>query len=94
MSVGNEQFQEERYEIAVSGNGDTLWVNGDDGLCWARFSKRFGIDVHRNASMPDAARECLYCTHSRAGIGDWAVFRAEVLRHHGAVVPADALSFE
>jgi hypothetical protein len=94
MSVDDEQIQEERYEIIVSGNGDTLWVNEDDGLCWARFSKRFGIDVHRNASIQDAASECLYCTHSRAGVDDWAIFRAEVLRHHGAVVPADALSFE
>jgi hypothetical protein len=93
MSVDDEQIQEERYEIVVSGNGDTLWVNGDDGLCWARFSKRFGIDVHRNASIQDAASECLYCTHSTAGVDDWAIFRAEVLRHHGAVVPADALSF-
>ncbi|WP_036001685.1 hypothetical protein [Paraburkholderia caribensis] len=89
-----EQIQEDRYEIVVSGNGDTLWVNGDDGLCWARFSKRFGIDVHRNASMQDAASECLYCTHSRAGVDDWAIFCAEVLRHHDVVVPADALSFE
>lgn len=94
MSVDDEQIQEERYEIVVSGSGDTLWVNGDDGLCWARFSKRFGIDVHRNASIQDATSECLYCTHNRAGVDDRAIFRAEVLRHHGAVVPADALSFE
>jgi hypothetical protein len=92
--VSNEPIQGQRYEITVSGNGETLWINGEDGLCWARFSKRFGIDVHRNASLQSAASECLYCTHTRAGVDDWAIFRAEVLRHHGAVVPADALCFE
>jgi hypothetical protein len=91
---GDEEIQEERCEIVVSGNGDPLWVNGDDGLCWARFSKRFGIDVHRNASVQEAESECLYCTHRRAGVEDWTISRAEVLRHHGAVVPANALSFE
>lgn len=83
----------DRYEIQVSSNGDTLWVNGDDGLCWARFSKRFGIDVHRSASMRVGTSECLYCTHGGAGVEDWAIFRAEVLRHHGVVIDASALSF-
>jgi hypothetical protein len=92
--VGGEQNQEERYEIVVSGSGDTLWISGDDGSCWARFSKRFGINVHRNASTQDTASECLCCTHSRAGVDDWEIFRVEVLRHHGAFVPPDALSFE
>ena len=82
---GDEEIREERYEIIVSGNGDTLWVNGDDGLCWARFSKRFGLDVHRNASMQQAERECLQRTHSRAGVEDWANFRDEV---YGITAPS------
>lgn len=89
-----EDIQFDRYEIVVSGNGDRVWINGDDGLCWARFSKKFGIDVHRNASMQQADTECLYCTHGKADAGDWAVFCAEVLRHHGVAVDADTLSFE
>lgn len=92
--MGNERIEGDRYEVAVSGNGDTLWVNGDDGLCWARFSKRFGIDVHRSSAMPESARECLYCTHSKAGITDWEIFRAEVFRHHRVVIDADALLFD
>ncbi|BEU25570.1 hypothetical protein [Paraburkholderia sp. 22B1P] len=81
------------YEIAVSGNGDTLWINGDDGSCWARFSKRWGIDVHRSQAMPEAQTECLYCTHQRASEEGWEIFRQQVLRHHGIVVEADVLSF-
>ena len=52
-----EDIQFDRYEIVVSGNGDTVWINGDDGLCWARFSKKFGIDVHRSSSMQQADTE-------------------------------------
>jgi hypothetical protein len=44
--------------------------------------------------MQQADAECLYCTHSKADVGDWAVFRAEVLRHHGVAVDADTRSFE
>ncbi len=90
----DQDIQFDRYEIVVSGNGDTVWINGDDGLCWARFSKKFGIDVHRSASMQQADTECLYCTHGKADVGDWAVFRAEILRHHGVAVDADTLSFD
>ncbi len=89
-----EDIQFDRYEIVVSGNGDTVWINGDDGLCWARFSKKFGIDVHRSSSMQQADTECLYCTRGNADADDWAVFREEVLRHHGVAVDADTLSFE
>ncbi|SIT47770.1 conserved hypothetical protein [Paraburkholderia piptadeniae] len=89
----DEDIQVDLYEIVASGSGDTVWINGNDGLCWARFSKRFGIDVHRSASMPQADTECLYCTHGKADVDDWAIFRAEVLRHHGVFVDADTLSF-
>jgi hypothetical protein len=44
--------------------------------------------------MQDSASECLYCTHEKAGITDWAIFRAEVFQHHGAVIAAGALSFD
>lgn len=102
MSASNERSRKVagrkigalRYEVTVSANGDILWLNGDDGLCWARFSKRFGIDVHRSVTMQDSASECLYCTHKKAGITDWAIFRAEVFQHHGAVIAAGALSFD
>jgi hypothetical protein len=44
--------------------------------------------------MQETASECLYCTHEKAGITDWEIFRAEAFRHHGAVIAADALSFD
>jgi NAD(P)H-hydrate repair Nnr-like enzyme with NAD(P)H-hydrate epimerase domain len=94
VNMEDEDIQYDRYEIVVSGTGDTVWINGNDGLCWARFSRRFGIDVHRSASMQQADTECLYCTHGKADGEDWAVFRAEVLRHHGVAVDAAMLSFD
>lgn len=87
-----ELREDEHYEIAVSANGDTLWVNGEDGTCWARFSKRWGIDVHRSEAMGDAPH-CLYCTHGQATATDWETFRAEVLKHHGINVIPEALTF-
>ncbi len=91
MSI-QERAAEAAYEIAVSANGDTLWLNGGDGPCWARFSKRWGIDVHRSEAMGDAAH-CLYCTHGRTTEADWVTFCAEVLRHHGIDIAHDALTF-
>ncbi|WP_080443096.1 hypothetical protein [Burkholderia cenocepacia] len=82
------------HELIVSSLGDVLWVNGLDGSCLARFSKRGGIDVHNSATAQLAgASECLYCTHAPAGLSEWETFRVQVLEHHGIAVPADALSF-
>jgi hypothetical protein len=35
----------------VQGNAlkNTVWVNSADGSCLARFSIRFGMDIHRSA---------------------------------------------
>lgn len=88
-----ELIEGEHYEIATSANGDTLWVNGDDGLCWARFSKRWGIDVHRSQATGPAETECLYCTHKEATEADWRLFRAEVLKHHSVQIEPDAIIF-
>lgn len=38
------------HEVVVSGDGATVWVNGPDGSCIGRFSKRFGIDVHHTGT--------------------------------------------
>jgi hypothetical protein len=92
-AVSNEPMQGQRYEITVSGNGETLRINGDDGLCWARFSKRFGIDVHGNASLQSAASEfVLYAVH-KGHTSDWnrlcrgiSFGFAEVPRQQGFVV--------
>lgn len=85
---------EELYSIDVSRAGDTVWVTGHDGSCVGRFSKRFGIDVHRTVTDQMAgADQCLHCTHEAAGESEWHVFREAVLRHHGIDVPVDTIRF-
>ncbi|MEX3555094.1 MAG: hypothetical protein VB131_00160 [Burkholderia gladioli] len=82
------------HEIDVSAAGDTVWVTGNDGSCVGRFSKRFGIDVHRTvADMRAGADQCLYCTHEPAGMEAWDAFWAAIAKHHGIVVPEDLISF-
>lgn len=82
------------HSIEVSALGDTVWVTGPDGSCVGRFSKRFGIDVHRTVTEQLAgADQCLYCTHVRAGAVEWESFRRAMMMHHGIEVPSDAISF-
>lgn len=82
------------HAIDVSANGDTVWVTAHDGSCVGRFSKRFGIDVHRTVTEQLAgADQCLHCTHERAGEKEWAIFRAAIAEHYGIEVPASAISF-
>lgn len=82
------------YSVDVSALGDTVWVTADDGSCVGRFSKRFGIDVHRTAEEQTAGgAQCQYCTHGEAGEAEWQAFREAVLRHHGIDVPRDTITF-
>ncbi|KWB52725.1 hypothetical protein WL37_06175 [Burkholderia ubonensis] len=82
------------YSIDVSSLGDTVWVTAHDGSCVGRFSKRFGIDVHRTVTEQLAgADQCLNCTHAPAGAIEWSVFREAIAKHYGIEVPVDAISF-
>lgn len=82
------------FEITTSTLRDTVWVNGPDGSCLARFSKRYGIDVHTSAEAQLAgAEQCLFCTHAPAGPEEWQVFREQVHRHHAIEIPENILSF-
>ncbi|ABO59844.1 conserved hypothetical protein (plasmid) [Burkholderia vietnamiensis G4] len=82
------------HEICVSARGDIVWVNSADGSCIGRFSKRFGIDVHRTLTdQMNGADQCLYCTHGAAGADAWEQFRSAMKCHHGIDVPTDTLSF-
>ncbi|KVW47307.1 hypothetical protein WK95_06280 [Burkholderia ubonensis] len=72
----------------------TIWVTAHDGSCVGRFSKRFGIDVHRTVTEQLAgADQCLQCTHEPAGVIEWSVFREAIMKHYGIEVPVDAISF-
>ena len=82
------------YDIQVSGDGSTVWVTAADGSCVGRFSKTFGLDVHKSAAEQMAGgTQCLHCTHSPSGPDAWDVFRAQVKMHHHIEVPADLVSW-
>jgi len=90
----NNEKAMDLYSIDVSPLGDTVWVTGDDGSCVGRFSKRFGIDVHRTVTDQMAgAEQCLHCTHEAAGAVEWQGFREAIRQHYGIDVPADAIRF-
>ena len=83
------------YQIQVAGDGRTLWVNGPDGSAVGRFSKRFGIDVHRSGTEQMAGMgECIFCTHQEAGPGEWKQFLDAVKEHYGLAVNEDCISFK
>lgn len=83
-------------EVIASSNGETLWVNHLDGSCIARFSKRFGIDVHNTATdqIFHGKSECRYCTHGEAGKDDWQVFRSKVFEFYGIEIKEDLIAFD
>ncbi len=84
----------ELFSIEVSSNGDTLWVTGDDGSCLGRFSKRWGMDVHRSvAEQMAGAAQCLHCTHAPADEATWKQFCELVRQHFEIHVPIDAITF-
>ncbi|MCT7340036.1 hypothetical protein N5K55_03040 (plasmid) [Pseudomonas aeruginosa] len=44
------------YEVLVSHDGGTVWVNCSDGNSVGRFSKHAGIDLHRTIAEQMAGR--------------------------------------
>lgn len=92
--IGRMAPAETIHEISAEPVGGTVWINALDGSCIGRFSKRFGIDVHRTASAQLAGEgQCLLCTHGAADEGAWSVFIEAMREHHGVVVPKDLLSW-
>jgi 2-hydroxy-3-keto-5-methylthiopentenyl-1-phosphate phosphatase len=79
--------------IDVSYDGTTVWVNDVHG-CIGRFSKKFGLDVHRTVQeQADGAPQCLYCTHEAGNEVDWNIFVDKMLLFHNVVVPPNLISF-
>ena len=88
------QHARPRFEVRVSQDGGTVWVNGADGASIGRFSKQFGMDVHRTSSeQMEGMGQCLACTHERAGIAEWDAFRSKMLEHHGVRLKRNLVSF-
>ena len=82
------------YCIDVSADRRTVWVNGSDGSCIGRFSKRFGLDVHKTSTeQVVGGSPCLHCTHEPAGPAEWDRFREQILFHYQIDVPADLVSW-
>jgi hypothetical protein len=82
------------HQVVVSADGGTLWVN-DPVCCIGRFSKRFGIDVHRSlGEQLEGGGECLYCTHEPPGPKGWAKFCFEMCLHYGVILDPKLMTFE
>lgn len=80
--------------IQLSGCGKTLWVHGLDGSTVGRFSKVFGMDVHRTATQQLAGLpQCQHCTHESPTEKDWAEFCRLMAVHHGVDVPVTHMKF-
>ena len=80
--------------VAVSLDGSTVWVHGDDGSTVGRYSKRFGLDVHRPAGeLLAGGSQCLHCTHHPASPEEWDLFCDLMLEHFGIDVDRGLVKF-
>lgn len=84
------------YEIVVSTDSHTLWVNADDGSCLARFSTKFGMDIHNSATdqIENNMPQCLYCTHGKTNIEDWNMFRRKMKEIYNIDIHQDEIYFD
>lgn len=70
-------------KTVTESDGNTVWVNADDGCCLARFS-RFGIDIHKDfAGQTSGEGQCLECKAGPATMQDWFQFCDGMIRHYG-----------
>lgn len=71
-------------------DGKTVWVNGPDGHCLARFGIK-GLDIHKTAELQiKTETQCIACTHSRPNLSDWGAFKNKVSELYGALIPDNA----
>lgn len=86
------------FDVQVSALNDVVWVHAYsdvDASTIARFSRRFGIDLHTSAAAQMAGQgQCLYCTHGPAGTEEWAAFRKALLHFYGFDLPVDTITFD
>lgn len=74
-------------QIDVSADRSTVWVHALDGSTVGRFSKIFGMDVHRTVTEQMAGvPQCLHCTHEPPKQSDWLKFCELMLQHYGIEV--------
>ncbi|APU88921.1 hypothetical protein Rctr197k_115 [Virus Rctr197k] len=74
----------------VVSDGKTVWVNGPDGGCVARFSFTGGIDIHKTAMKQiETGKACLDCKPGPSTSADWEHFKEQVALHYALVIPDD-----
>lgn len=72
-----------------------MWVHASDGSTVGRFSKKFGMDVHKSISEQQlGASQCLHCTHAAAGPKEWMTFIDLMQKHYGSDVPYSLIHFD
>jgi hypothetical protein len=85
---------QQEFEVQVSDCGSTIWVHSPDGSTVARFSRRFGVDLHTTVTEQlNGASECLFCTHSAPTKSDWDVFRGKLMDAYGVSLAPDLMEF-
>jgi hypothetical protein len=88
--------QAAKSQVQVSECGNTVWVHHlSDGSTVGRFSKFFGMDVHRTvAEQLSGEPQCLRCTHVKPNHNDWLEF-CELMRvHHSIEVDSASMLFD
>lgn len=82
-------------EVELSPDGNTVWVHSSDGSTVGRFSKRWGLDVHRTVTAQlKGEPQCLHCTHTTPGPDDWIEFCEQIQKHHGIEVNRSLVQFD
>lgn len=84
-----------RYVIQTTENKRALWVHDStDGSTVGRFG-RMGVDIHNSVTdQMNGKPECLFCTHGKAGVEDWELFRKKAKELWDLNIPVDAISEE
>ena len=74
----------------INYDGTTVWVNGENGDCLARFG-RLGIDIHHSARDQIAGQpQCLSCTHTKPDGKDWENFKLDMAALYHVEIPEEA----
>ena len=80
--------------VEVSACANTVWVHASDGSTVGRFSKHFGMDIHRSIGQQlEGQGQCLHCTHEKPSGADWAEFCELMMKHFDVVVSPTLLTF-
>jgi hypothetical protein len=93
--VPKKQVKGVDYDVRVSSNGSTVWVDTSDGSTVGRFSKIFGMDVHTTVTQQlEGKSQCLACTHDKPTRDDWLLFCSLIADHYAIHLSIDLITFD